>query len=109
MKVRTVLMISEAPGQDILVTPLISYGSEDHRYNQGDGSLFGDPLMHTFACGKATLFTELVPICALALNTFPAEVCPPVDSWIPLLMAVELGYLDFATALLKYGTRSPVL
>jgi hypothetical protein len=55
--------------------------------------------------GQASLGTKLRLLALLGSYGFSADVRSPVDSWTPLLAAVELGCLELVTALTKIGGR----
>jgi len=55
--------------------------------------------------GRAGLSSKLLIINTLARHGFSADVRSPVDSWTPLLAAVESGSLELVAALAKLGAR----
>lgn len=76
------------------------------RDDQGDGgTCFGDPPMVMAVRSNASLSNKLSLIKTLARYGFSADVRSPVDSWTPLLAAVELGSLQLVTALVRLGAR----
>lgn len=81
---------------------------EQHRGRGDNGSespLYGDPPMVMAVRGQADTATKLRIISALAHYGFSADVRSPVDSWTPILAAVELGSLELVTALVKLDAR----
>lgn len=66
---------------------------------------YGDPPMVMALRGHSNIATKLRLISCLARFGFPADVRSPVDSWTPLLAAVELGNAELVSALIKFGAR----
>mmetsp|Transcript_79614 Transcript_79614/g.234140 ORF Transcript_79614/g.234140 Transcript_79614/m.234140 type:complete len:774 (-) Transcript_79614:334-2655(-) len=74
----------------------------------GDGessACFGDPPMVMAVRSKASLSSKLLLIKTLARYGFSADIRSPVDSWTPLLAAVELGSLELVTILVRLSAR----
>lgn len=66
---------------------------------------FGDPPMVMSIRGCGTPAAKLRLVNLLARFGFQADVKSPVDSWTPLMAAVELGSLELTTTLVKLGAR----
>lgn len=71
----------------------------------GGGTNYGDPpmIMAVRGCGSVT--AKLCLINTLAHFGFSSDARSPVDSWTPLLAAVELGSLELTAALINVGAR----
>lgn len=79
----------------------------DHqRDDRGESrARFGDPPMVMAVRGKGNASCKLTLVRTLARYGFSADIRSPVDSWTPLLAAVELGSLELVTGLTKLGAR----
>eukprot|EP00928_Gymnodinium_smaydae_P069753 TRINITY_DN5342_c1_g1_i1.p1 TRINITY_DN5342_c1_g1~~TRINITY_DN5342_c1_g1_i1.p1 ORF type:complete len:869 (-),score=120.90 TRINITY_DN5342_c1_g1_i1:97-2664(-) len=71
----------------------------------GAPCVYGDPPMIMAVRARASMVTKQLLISTLAQFGFSADVRSAVDSWTPLLAAVELGSTELVTALLKLGAR----
>lgn len=79
---------------------------ESQREQGGSFPCFGDPPMVMAVRGCGALATKLRLLALLSQYGFSADVRSPVDSWTPLLAAVELGCVELVEALVKLGARS---
>lgn len=75
------------------------------RGGNGEGSGYGDPPMIMALRGRGNIATKLHLITSLAAFGFSADVRSPVDSWTPLLAAVEIGNPGLVASLIKFGAR----
>jgi ankyrin repeat protein len=73
--------------------------------NQGDVVRHGDPPMVMAVRGRGHSSSKLHLINTLARFGFSADIRSPVDSWTPLLAAVELGNSELVEALVNLGGR----
>lgn len=74
-------------------------------HERGEQTVFGDPPMVMVIRGRANLRTKLRLLALLAHLGLEVDVRSPVDSWTPLLAAVELGSIEIVMALEKLGAR----
>lgn len=74
-------------------------------HHRGETPVYGDPPMVMVVRGRGSLSTKLHLLSFLAQSGFEADVRSPVDSWTPLLAAVDLGCLELLAALVKLGAR----
>lgn len=81
------------------------WDQDEPRRDQEEGSLYGDPPMVMAVRARASLATKLRLVALLAQYGFSADVRSPVDSWTPLLAAVDLGCIEMLAALVKLGAR----
>lgn len=70
-----------------------------------DGRSYGDPPMVMAVRGRGSIANKIGLVNALARVGFSADARSPVDSWTPLLAAVDLGNLELVSALCKLGAR----
>jgi hypothetical protein len=73
--------------------------------DSSDAGAYGDPPMIMAMRGRGSVGAKLRLISTLARFGFSADVRSPVDSWTPLLAAVELGNSELVSALIKFGAR----
>jgi len=77
----------------------------DDHLDQDGISKFGDPPMVMTVRGKGSLTAKLRLCAYLSHYGFSADARSPVDSWTPLLAAVDQGCIQLVTTLLKLGAR----
>eukprot|EP00403_Amphidinium_massartii_P006159 CAMPEP_0178380110 /NCGR_PEP_ID=MMETSP0689_2-20121128/5290_1 /TAXON_ID=160604 /ORGANISM="Amphidinium massartii, Strain CS-259" /LENGTH=842 /DNA_ID=CAMNT_0020000235 /DNA_START=93 /DNA_END=2621 /DNA_ORIENTATION=- len=79
---------------------------EDPQHEPQDNMKYGDPPMVMAVRGRhASLPVKLQLISTLARYGFSADVRSPVDSWTPLLAAVEQGSQELCQTLVKRSAR----
>jgi len=78
-----------------------NHGSTDSENNV----TYGDPPMVMAVRGRGSVSMKLCLVSSLARFGFSADVRSPVDSWTPLLAAVELGSTELVETLVKFGAR----
>lgn len=72
---------------------------------ESESSTYGDPPMIMALRGRGSVAMKIRLISSLARFGFSADIRSPVDSWTPLLAAVELGSSELVSALVKFGAR----
>jgi len=77
----------------------------DQDESERDGPTKSDPPMIMALRGRGSVDVKLRIVSSLARFGFSADVRSPVDSWTPLLAAVELGNTELVTALITLGAR----
>lgn len=80
-------------------------GSHRGRGDNSDGPLYGDPPMVMVVRGDGDLMAKLRLLNTLARFGFAADVRSPIDSWTPLLAAVDLGIFELVAEIIKLGGR----
>eukprot|EP00927_Polykrikos_kofoidii_P067862 TRINITY_DN63295_c0_g1_i1.p1 TRINITY_DN63295_c0_g1~~TRINITY_DN63295_c0_g1_i1.p1 ORF type:complete len:958 (+),score=179.21 TRINITY_DN63295_c0_g1_i1:111-2876(+) len=86
-------------------SPNFSPWWDDRRGEDGWSCCYGDPPMIMAVRGLSPLAGKRQLIAALTKFGFSVDVRSPVDSWTPLLAAVEIGNLELVTTLVKHGAR----
>mmetsp|Transcript_23213 Transcript_23213/g.51237 ORF Transcript_23213/g.51237 Transcript_23213/m.51237 type:complete len:854 (-) Transcript_23213:81-2642(-) len=77
----------------------------DDQSGENTGPSHGDPPMVMAVRSLACISAKRRVIQTLSQFGFAADVRSPIDSWTPLLAAVELGSLELATLLVFLGAR----
>mmetsp|Transcript_102663 Transcript_102663/g.162248 ORF Transcript_102663/g.162248 Transcript_102663/m.162248 type:complete len:902 (+) Transcript_102663:107-2812(+) len=75
------------------------------RGDNTDGPRYGDPPMVMAVRGHGNSVTKLRLLNLLARFGFSADVRSPIDSWTPLLAAVDLGIYELVAEIVKLGGR----
>lgn len=78
---------------------------DEWQRDPGDAPCFGDPPMVMAVRSQASTATKKQLINFLVQVGFSADIRSPVDSWTPLLAAVETGNQELVTLLVKLGAR----
>jgi len=97
--------LGSADGDRAATGTTLWWDRDEQRREDGEGPHTGDPPMVMAVRSRANLATKLRLIGVLAQYGFSADVRSPVDSWTPLLAAVDSGCLDLVIALVKLGAR----
>lgn len=90
------------------LAPAATPGASPRWDREGEGgglAAYGDPPMIMAVRGKSSFPAKQLLVETLAKYGFAADVRSPVDSWTPLLSAVELGSLELVTTLVRLGAR----